>query len=322
MKTNFTKDDFSNQNEVRWCPGCGDYAILSALQKTFAQLGLPPEEHVIVSGIGCSGRLPYYMNTFGYHTIHGRATAVATGLKLTRPELTVWIITGDGDALSIGGNHLLHLLRRNINVNILLFNNQVYGLTKGQFSPTSKLGQITKTSPQGVQQNPLNTLQFALGCGASFVARSIDKDPAHLSEVLQAAYQHKGCSFIEIYQDCHVFNSGAFDDFSTKTQRNHHVIYLQAQQVIRYGEQGINGLSKQDDGLQKSIVPEDFIIHQPENFDHAMRLARLNFPEFPVPVGVFYQTDKGIYSFPEHSPASIEKLEQLYRKGAYWSVTS
>jgi 2-oxoglutarate ferredoxin oxidoreductase subunit beta len=262
------------------------------------------------------------MNTFGYHTIHGRATAVASGLKLTRPELTVWIVTGDGDALSIGGNHILHLLRRNINVNILLFNNQVYGLTKGQFSPTSKLGQITKTSPQGVQQNPLNTLQFALGCGASFVARSIDKDPAHLSEVLQAAYQHKGCSFIEIYQDCHVFNSGAFDDFSTKTQRNHHVVYLQAQQTICYGEQGINGLTMHDDNIKKSIIPEEFIIHQPGNFDHAMRLARLNFPEFPVPVGVFYQSEKDSYAFTVNEPANTKKLEQLYRKGAYWSVSS
>ena len=317
MKTNFTKDVFSNQNEVRWCPGCGDYAILSALQKTFAELGLPPTEHVIVSGIGCSGRLPYYMNTFGYHTIHGRATAVATGLKLTRPQLNVWIITGDGDALSIGANHLMHLLRRNINVNILMFNNQVYGLTKGQFSPTSKIGQVTKTSPEGVAQNPVNPLQFALGCGASFVARALDKDPAHLSEVLQAAYAHQGCSFIEIYQDCHVFNAGAFDAFSTKTQRAEHVLYLQSGQKLCYGEN--KGLGE---GLIKTTDIQEACIHHLDDFEQAMRLSRLSFPDFPVPVGVFYQSEKNIYTHPTHQEIADEnELNALYRKGASWNRT-
>lgn len=316
--THFTKDNFANQNEVRWCPGCGDYAILASLQKTFAQIGLSPEEHVIVSGIGCSGRLPYYMNTFGFHTIHGRATAVATGLKLTRPELTVWIITGDGDALSIGGNHLMHLLRRNINVNILMFNNQVYGLTKGQFSPTSKPGQVTKTSPEGVNQNPVNPIQFALGCGASFVARALDKDTTHLSQVLEEAYRHQGCSFVEIYQDCHVFNAGAFDAFSTKTQRAQHVLYLRDNEKLNYGETLQQGLALDQNKMSITSQSEQMITHQTHQFEQAMRLARLTFPDFPVPVGVFYKEQMPIYTLNNHQPADMDKLKELYRKGAYW----
>ncbi|OYV55281.1 MAG: 2-oxoacid:ferredoxin oxidoreductase subunit beta, partial [Legionella sp. 21-45-4] len=196
MVPNYTREDFTNQTEVRWCPGCGDYAILAALQRVLPELGLAPEKHVFVSGIGCAGRLPYYMNTYGFHTIHGRATAVATGLKAMRDDLTVWVITGDGDALSIGGNHLIHCLRRNVDVKILLFNNQVYGLTKGQFSPTSQKGQVTKTSPQGVINEPINPISIALASGASFVARAVDKDPNHLSAILKKAYEHRGCAFV------------------------------------------------------------------------------------------------------------------------------
>ncbi len=312
MSITLNKEQFTNQNEVRWCPGCGDYAILSALQKTLPQLGLPPEQHVFVSGIGCSGRLPYYMNAYGYHTIHGRATAVASGLKLSRPDLNVWVITGDGDGLSIGAGHLMHLLRRNINVNILLFNNQVYGLTKGQFSPTSVLGQITKTSPRGVSQMPVNPIQFALGSGASFVARSIDKDPMHLAEVLKAAHAHPGCSFIEIYQDCHVFNAGAFDEFSTKTQRGTHTVALESGKPLLYAEKG---LVLEGDRLQVSHDTAKAMVHDSQNLMHAMRLSQLEFPEFPVPIGVFYQNpEKPPYAFEHHWDKSVDKLHDLYRK--------
>ncbi len=227
MTKTYKRTDFANDTEVRWCPGCGDYAILAALQRILPELGLAPEKHVFVSGIGCAGRLPYYMNTYGFHTIHGRATAVATGLKAVRDDLCVWVITGDGDALSIGGNHLIHCLRRNVNVKILLMNNQVYGLTKGQFSPTSQKGQVTKTSPQGVTNQPMNPLALALGAGASFVARAVDKDPNQLGEVIKKAYEHQGCAFIEIYQDCNIFNNGAFDEFALKANRSNNTVLLQ-----------------------------------------------------------------------------------------------
>lgn len=311
------KEQFTNQNEVRWCPGCGDYAILAALQKTLPSLGLPPEKHVFVSGIGCSGRLPYYMNTYGFHTIHGRATAVASGLKLTRPDLCVWVITGDGDGLSIGAGHLMHLLRRNINVNILLFNNQVYGLTKGQFSPTSVLGQITKTSPDGVHQQPVNPIQFALGAEATFVARSLDKDTQHLAKVLEAAYLHQGCSFVEIYQDCHVFNPGAFDSFSAKTQRAQHALYLEQDKPMLFAE-GQSGLSMNEQGVKKTDV-SDASVHQESNFTQAMQLARLSYPEYPVPIGVFYKEERPVMDLNHQTDFAGKDLQALYRKGACWT---
>jgi 2-oxoglutarate ferredoxin oxidoreductase subunit beta len=311
------KEEFTNQNEVRWCPGCGDYAILSALQKTLPQLGLPPEKHVFVSGIGCSGRLPYYMNTYGYHTIHGRGTAVATGLKLTRPDLSVWLITGDGDGLSIGAGHLIHLLRRNININILLFNNQVYGLTKGQYSPTSIPGQVTTTSPEGLHQNPINPLQFALGAGATFVARALDKDTSHLGDVLQMAYNHPGTSFVEIYQDCHVFNSGAFDAFSAKKERDNNTIKLEHNQKMRYAG-GDLGLQKTAKGFEKSNSL-DANIHQSNDFMQAIALTRLQYPDFPVPIGVFYQEIKSMMELEGKSSFQLEALNELYRKGATWT---
>jgi len=206
-----TAKDFKSDQEVRWCPGCGDYAILSAVQGFMPQLGIPREKIVFVSGIGCSSRFPYYMNTYGMHSIHGRAPAIATGLSVTRPDLSVWVITGDGDALSIGGNHLIHALRRNVNLKILLFNNQIYGLTKGQYSPTSELGKITKSTPMGSLDHPFNPVSVALGAEATFVARSIDSDRKHLTEVLTKAAAHKGTAFVEIYQNCNIFNDGAFD---------------------------------------------------------------------------------------------------------------
>lgn len=294
-----TRNDFSNQNEVRWCPGCGDYAILAAFQKMLPELGLPPEKHVFVSGIGCAGRLPYYMNAYGFHTLHGRATAIATGLKALRDDVCVWVITGDGDALSIGTNHLVHALRRNVNINIVLMNNQVYGLTKGQFSPTSPKGKVTKTSPHGVRTEALNPLTLALGAGASFVARSVDKDPKHLGSMLKAAYEHQGASFVEVYQDCHIFNQGAFDAFSTKTNREENTLYLEPGVDLKLG------------GL----------VHDTTNFMQAMQLARLHFPEHPVPLGVYYQEMRDVFSLaPKHNKKRAD-LSALYRAKASWKVT-
>ncbi len=291
--TKLTRRDFSNDNEVRWCPGCGDYAILAAFQRVLPEIGLPPEKHVFVSGIGCSGRLPYYMNAYGFHTLHGRATAVATGLKAQRDDVSVWVITGDGDGLSIGTNHLVHALRRNVNLNIILVNNQVYGLTKGQFSPTSPRGQVTKTSPSGVTSEALNPLMLALGAGASFVARAVDKDPKHLGEVLKAAHAHEGASFVEVYQDCHIFNQGAFDAFSTKTNRDENTVYL------------------------------DKTAHDTGDFEAAMRLARETYPEHPVALGVYYDVTRPQFSLDTKAATSHKKradLSALYRAKASWQV--
>ena len=320
MNKIYTREDFENDNEIRWCPGCGDYAILTALQRLLPELGLAPEQHVFISGIGCAGRLPYYMNAYGFHTIHGRATAIATGLKAMRDDLTVWVITGDGDALSIGGNHLIHCLRRNVNVNILLINNQIYGLTKGQFSPTSQKGQVTKTSPEGVNHDPINPLMLALASGASFVARAVDKDPMHLSYVLKKAYEHSGCSFVEIYQNCNIFNHGAFDDFSLKTNRSEYTLALEDGKPLLYGDNQDKALSLQGDTFQK--IPYDPLtasLHDVRHFLNAMRLARLHFPEHPVPLGVYYQETRAVYSLSSQmNEKSSDDLQALYRSRASW----
>jgi 2-oxoglutarate ferredoxin oxidoreductase subunit beta len=315
--TAYKREDFSNANEVRWCPGCGDYAILAALQKLLPELGLPPEQHVFVSGIGCAGRLPYYMNTYGFHTIHGRATAVATGLKGMRDDLSVWIITGDGDSLSIGTNHLVHLLRRNVDLTILLFNNQVYGLTKGQFSPTSQKGQITKTSPEGVKNEPINPLSLALAAGASFVARAVDKDPQHLATVLKQAHAHKGASFVEIYQDCNIFNHGAFDGFALKTERGEHTILLETGMPLRFGAD--KALHLKDDRFETVFANEPALYtHDPSSFMAAMRLSRLTFPEHPVPLGVYYQAPREIFRLEQKVNKSLADLPELFRSRTSW----
>ncbi|ETO93599.1 2-oxoacid:acceptor oxidoreductase, beta subunit, pyruvate/2-ketoisovalerate family [Legionella oakridgensis RV-2-2007] len=316
---NYSRDDFTNDNEVRWCPGCGDYAILAALQRVLPELGLPPEQHVFVSGIGCAGRLPYYMNTYGLHTIHGRATAVATGLKALRDDLCVWVITGDGDALSIGGNHLIHCLRRNVNLNILLINNQVYGLTKGQFSPTSQQGQVTKTSPMGVAVQPINPLALALSAGASFVARAVDKDPNHLAEILKQAYEHKGCAFIEIYQDCNIFNRGAFDNFALKANRSKNTLALKEGFPLLFGENHEHGLTLADGMLQRVDAEKasDYQ-HDPANFLAAMRLACLTYPDYPVPLGVYYRAQRPLFSLNGEFKKSEQDLELLFRSKASW----
>ena len=318
-KTPYQRADFANDTEVRWCPGCGDYAILAALQRILPDLGLPPEQHVFVSGIGCAGRLPYYMNTYGFHTIHGRATAVATGLKAMRDDLCVWVITGDGDALSIGTNHLIHCLRRNVNVKILLLNNQVYGLTKGQFSPTSQKGQITKTSPYGVTNEPLNPLMLALGAGASFVARAVDKDPNHLGEIIKKAHAHQGCAFIEIYQDCNIFNNGAFDEFALKNNRASNTIQLVDGEPLRFGAEQTFALALDNEQLCRVASTEASLYrHDTTNLLAAMRLAQLKFPDYPVPVGVYYQEAREIFELSPDIKKTTADLPALFRSKASW----
>ena len=318
-KPTYTREDFTNDNEVRWCPGGGDYAILMALQRLLPELGLPPEQHVFVSGIGCAGRLPYYMNTYGFHTIHGRALAVATGLKAMHDDLCVWVITGDGDALSIGGNHLIHSLRRNVNLNILMINNQVYGLTKGQFSPTSQPGQITKTSPKGVSVEPVNPLALALAAGASFVARAVDKDPVHLASVLKQAYEHPGSSFVEIYQDCNIFNHSAFDEFSLKANRADNTVQLTHGESLIFGKDNEWGLTLSGETLHRVASHEAREYqHDTTSFMAAMRLTRLHFPEYPVPLGVYYQQPRDTFTLPCEFKKSTADLPALFRARASW----
>ena len=314
----YTREDFANDIDIRWCPGCGDYAILAAIQRVLPELGLPPEKHVFISGIGCAGRLPYYMNTYGFHTIHGRALAVATGIAAIRDDVTVWVITGDGDALSIGGNHFIHALRRNLNVNILLINNQVYGLTKGQFSPTSQKGQITKTSPDGVAHEPLNPIKMALAAGASFVARAVDKDPQQLSQVLKQAHAHRGCSFVEIYQDCHIFNSGAFDDFSLKTQRAERTVLVQNKQPLLYGKNQEHALIIQD-GKWTNVAASQAVPYDSSDWNSAMSLALIQDPALPVPLGVYYQHSRDTFDLSCNLKKSKADLAQLYRSRASWT---
>ncbi len=293
--------DFKSPLEVRWCAGCGDYSILTQVQKVLADAHIPKENAVFISGIGCSSRFPYYMNTYGFHTIHGRATAIASGLKMARPDLSVWIITGDGDALSIGGNHLIHLLRRNINVNILLFNNQIYGLTKGQYSPTSQQGAITKSSPHGSIEEPFHPAQLALGAGASFVARTMDRDVQHLRSMLAEAMAHEGTSLVEIYQNCVVFNDGAFDQFSDKTTKAETTLFLQ------HGAPMLFGVSKDKaiifDGLQPRIIAvedalsrADLPLFDQTNTAMISLLDTFSSQEgFPRPFGVLHKVSKPLY---------------------------
>src|SRR5919197_3058844 len=233
VESRLAKKDFVSDQDVRWCPGCGDYAILSQVQKVLPELGVPRERFVFISGIGCSSRFPYYVNTYGFHSIHGRAPAIATGLKATRPELSVWVVTGDGDALSIGGNHLIHILRRNLDINILLFNNRIYGLTKGQYSPTSEVGKVTKSTPVGSVDHPFNPISLALGAEATFVARTLDSDRKHLTSVLRQAVEHRGSALVEIYQNCPIFNDGAFDVLKDRDEAQARLVHLEHGQPVR-----------------------------------------------------------------------------------------
>ncbi|MFQ5770477.1 MAG: 2-oxoacid:ferredoxin oxidoreductase subunit beta, partial [bacterium] len=238
----FTKKDFESDQEVRWCPGCGDYSILAQTQRILPNLNIPKEKYVFISGIGCSSRFPYYMNTFGFHTIHGRAPAIASGIKATNPDLSVWVITGDGDGLSIGGNHLIHLLRRNLDINVILFNNRIYGLTKGQYSPTSEFGKITKSTPFGSVDHPFRPISVAIGSGATFVARTMDRDPSHMQNVIKKAAEHKGTSFIEVFQNCNIFNNGAWFDYTEKDSKPENVVYLEQGKPLIFGTQRDKGI--------------------------------------------------------------------------------
>ena len=295
-----TKKDFASDQETRWCPGCGDYAILATVQALMPELGVPPERVVFVSGIGCAGRFAYYMDTYGMHGIHGRAPALATGLATARRDLSVWVVTGDGDALSIGGNHLIHALRRNVNIKILLFNNQIYGLTKGQYSPTSPLGTVNKTTPMGSLDWPFNPVALALGAEATFVARAIDTDRAHLTEVLRRAASHQGTAFVEIYQNCNVYNDGAFD---TIREQKENRIVLEQGKPIRFGAEDERGVRLLPDAsaeiVDVSEVGEDALLVHDEHAPTpslAAAIARLSHtPHGPTPIGIFRDVERPVY---------------------------
>lgn len=295
----YTAKDFATDQDVRWCPGCGDYSILAQVQRTLPSLGIKRENIVFVAGIGCSSRFPYYMNTYGLHSIHGRAPSVATGVKIANPELSVWIASGDGDLMSIGGNHFIHLLRRNLDVNLLLFNNRIYGLTKGQYSPTSELGKVTKSTPYGSLDYPINPLSIALGANGTFVARSMDRDPKHLQEMIKRCHQHKGTSFIEIFQNCNIFNDGAFFLYTEKDSRDDNVLYLENGKPMIFGKE--KNLGVKLNGFEPVIVNinegdnsiNDLLIHDEKSRELAFILSEfMDRPEFPAPVGVFLDIER------------------------------
>ena len=293
-KAGLTKKDFQTDQEIRWCPGCGDYAILNAMQAVFPELGIPREKFVVVSGIGCASRVPYYMDTYGFHSIHGRAPAVATGVKITNPELEVWVVSGDGDALSIGGNHLIHAMRRNIGLKILLFNNRIYGLTKGQYSPTSEVGKLTKSTPYGSLDRPLNPVSLALGSECTFVARSVDVYQKHLMEILRKAAAHPGTAFVEIFQNCNIFNDKAFEGFTERSVRSDMNIELEHGKPVVFGADGNKGLRWAKDHFEvvergDGVPEEELYVHDAHN-PHpnlAFALSRLEPPHAPMPIGVY-----------------------------------
>jgi 2-oxoglutarate ferredoxin oxidoreductase subunit beta len=333
-KSALARKEFVSDQDVRWCPGCGDYSILAQTQKLMPELDIPREKIVFISGIGCSSRLPYYMNTYGFHSIHGRAPTIATGLKASRPDLQVWVITGDGDGLSIGGNHLFHIIRRNVDVVIVLFNNRIYGLTKGQYSPTSELGKRTKTSPVGTIDRPVNALSFALGAGATFLARSIDIDVHHLVATLERAAQHKGTSFVEVYQNCNVFNDGAFMEFADKSVRPDRTVVLEQGRPLVFGKernQGIrlNGTTAEIVQLGDGVTEDDLLVHDEMREDPTIAsiLARMAYPEYPVPLGVLRAVQRPTYEdlMEDQIQDAISRqgdgdLEALFAEGDTWIV--
>ncbi|HIB58564.1 MAG TPA: 2-oxoacid:ferredoxin oxidoreductase subunit beta [Candidatus Marinimicrobia bacterium] len=300
-KQKLTRQDFIPDQDVRWCPGCGDYSILAQTQKSLPSLGIPRENFVFISGIGCSSRFPYYMKTYGFHTIHGRAPTIASGVKLARPDLSVWVITGDGDSLSIGGNHFIHVLRRNIDLNIVLFNNRIYGLTKGQYSPTSELGKVTKSTPFGSLDTPFNPPALALGAQATFVARSIDRYPSHLQKMLGRTHGHKGASFLEVYQNCHIFNDGAFKLMTEKETKDNHVLELEDGQPMIFGKEKNKGIRL--DGFRPEVVTingdfsaDDLLVHNETDKNIADILTNFTYDtEFPTPIGVLYVAESSTY---------------------------
>jgi 2-oxoglutarate ferredoxin oxidoreductase subunit beta len=331
----YTKKDFQSDQEVRWCPGCGDYAVLNAVQSVFPDLGIPKEKFVVVSGIGCSSRFPYYMNTYGFHTIHGRAPAVATGLKVSRPELEVWLATGDGDALSIGGNHFIHMVRRNVGIRVLLFNNRIYGLTKGQYSPTSLAGKKSKSTPYGSVDRPFNPLSLALGAEATFVARSIDTAQGHLKTVLKRAAAHKGTAFIEILQNCNIFNDGAWAPLKDKDTKDDATLVLEHGQPLVFGKSRDKGIRMKGLGLEVvalggAVTEKDLIVHDERepSAAYAFLLSRMDCtPGFPTPVGVLravdvptFETDMNQQMHRVREQKTKGDLAKLLRRGDTWQV--
>jgi len=327
-----TRRDFATDQDVRWCPGCGNNAILAQMQKTLPELGVARENMVIISGIGCSSRFPYYMNTYGIHSIHGRAPTLAMGLKCARPELLVWVVTGDGDALAIGGNHFAHALRRNVDINILLFNNRIYGLTKGQYSPTSVLGARTRSSPDGSIENPVNPVGVAIGAEASFIARTVDVFQQHCSEMLKRAAAHRGASLVEIAQNCIIFNDGTWAQLTDPDQRLEQVLYLEHGKPLRFGRQGEKGIRL--NGLRPEVVDvtavgeENLLVHDERAAEPTLAylLSRMGPPEFPTPVGVFRAVDKPVYSqlLMEQVAAAQSRqppdLQALLHQGETWVI--
>lgn len=332
---NLTRKDFMSDQEVRWCPGCGDYSILAQTQKVMPDLGVSREKIVFISGIGCSSRFPYYMNTYGFHTIHGRAPAIATGLKASRPDLMVWVITGDGDALSIGGNHILHILRRNVDVKIVMFNNRIYGLTKGQYSPTSEQGKRVKSAPLGAPDYPLNPLSVAVGAEASFIARTIDTDTKHLVATLERAAAHKGTAFIEVYQNCNIYNDGAFAYLTDRDTHDDRTLYLEHGRPMLFGKERNRGLrlnSMEPEVVtlgENGVTEADILVHdetRPQTY-LAHLLSRLDYPDFPVPVGVLRAVQRPTYDsiLEEQQEAALARygegdLDELFSSGDTWEV--
>jgi 2-oxoglutarate ferredoxin oxidoreductase subunit beta len=326
--------DFQSDQDVRWCPGCGDYSILAQTQRIMPDLGIARHNMVFVSGIGCSSRFPYYMNTYGFHSIHGRATAIASGIKMARPELSVWVVTGDGDGMSIGGNHLIHLIRRNLDINILLFNNQIYGLTKGQYSPTSERGKITKSTPYGSIDHPFNPVSLSLGASATFVARTMDRDPKHMQSVLKRAAEHRGTSFVEIYQNCNVFNDGAFFQFTEKDTKEDNVVFLEHGKPLVFGKEKDKGIRL--NGFTPEVVSikdgkyslNDLLVHNEQDTTLSFILADMTYKAgLPRPIGIFLAIDRPVYDEEMARQISVAKekrgvgsMAKLLNSGDTWVV--
>ena len=329
----YTKKDFTSDQAVRWCPGCGDYAILAQTQKVFPDLGVDKENFVFISGIGCSSRFPYYMDTYGFHTIHGRAPAIASGVKMANPNLSVWVVTGDGDGLSIGGNHTIHLLRRNMDINVMLFNNRIYGLTKGQYSPTSEVGKVTKSTPMGSLDTPFNPLTLALGSGATFVSRTIDKETKHMQKMIMRSHGHKGTSFMEIYQNCNIFNDRAFGPMTDKETKSDTVLWLENGEPMLFGAEKQKGVRL--DGNTPIVVEigdkwgvDDVLVHDESDYVIASLLSNMTYQaDFPDPIGVLYALEEETYE--ERMVAQLEmaikkkpsgSIQDILNSGDTWIV--
>ncbi|MBF8247617.1 MAG: 2-oxoacid:ferredoxin oxidoreductase subunit beta [Bacteroidetes bacterium] len=326
--------DFQSDQDVRWCPGCGDYSILAQTQRIMPDLGIAKHKLVFVSGIGCSSRFPYYMDTYGFHSIHGRATAIASGIKMARPDLSVWVVTGDGDGMSIGGNHLIHLLRRNLDIRVLLFNNQIYGLTKGQYSPTSEMGKVTKSTPYGSIDYPFNPASLALGASSTFVARTLDRDPKHMQATLKRAAEHKGTSFVEIYQNCNVFNDGAFFQFTEKDVKDDNVVFLEHGKPLLFGKEREKGVRL--NGFTPEVVSlkdgkwsaDDLLVHNEKDTTLSFILADMTFkPNLPRPVGIFLAIQRPTYEAEMARQISFAKekrgegdMTKLLNSGETWVI--